>query len=60
MRGVWPCTAPLTILIGGLWYRSNGEVAAKLAPTERAMCLIGLMVSALTTTGLIVVGLLHR
>ena len=50
VAGVLPCTAPFTLLLGGPWYLARREQVAALPATERAVCMIGLIASAVSTT----------
>lgn len=57
--GVLPCTAPLCLLGGGLWYRSHRELVARLPGTHRVLLLVGLGSSVLSSAVLVLVAILY-
>ncbi|MCP3136268.1 RING finger protein [Pyxidicoccus xibeiensis] len=57
IAGLVPCTAPLTLVVGGIWYSSNRAVVRQLPSQRRVLALLGLGASAVTTSLLLLAAL---
>ncbi|MFC1612194.1 RING finger protein [Myxococcota bacterium] len=49
ITGLVPCTAPLTLVFGSIWYLASRPVIAKLPSTHRVMMILGLAAALATT-----------
>lgn len=56
--GIIPCVAPLTLLVGGIWFLQKRAQIAKLPGLNRAFCTVGLIASLVCTLMLILIAIL--
>jgi hypothetical protein len=57
VTGLVPCTAPLALAVGGLWYLGNRDTVRRMTSQRRVMALLGLGASAVTTSVLLLAAL---
>ncbi|MCP3065059.1 hypothetical protein LXT21_40435 [Myxococcus sp. K38C18041901] len=57
IAGLVPCTAPLALVVGGVWFLRNRAAIRRLPSQRRVMAWLGLGVAAAATLLFVVVGL---
>ncbi|MBI5549100.1 MAG: hypothetical protein HY901_34885 [Deltaproteobacteria bacterium] len=56
--GVFPPTAPVALMAGGLWALARTDELRRMKPTQRVMAVLGLVAAGVTSVVLLVAGLL--
>jgi hypothetical protein len=59
IASIVPCTAPLALIVGGIWFMHNRAAIARLPAMQSAMAHIGVGLAGVQTVGLVVVGVLY-